>query len=119
MEQVESTYSHLLGTENRGKGLLPLGTIVSVSSENDSTMMIYRQVIRNMRTKEIKDYAVVFWPQGDNPADQRICAINDDDITAVHFRGYENALSQELAEHLEKKRRGSLFSRIIGKGRAW
>ena len=94
---------------------LPLGSIVSVSSEENRRMMVYRQALVIPSTGEAKDYAVLFWPQGDDPAVSGACLINRSVISSVHFRGYENALSQELARRLEKKRKGSLFSRILGR----
>lgn len=97
---------------------LPLGTIVSTIHDKGK-FMIYGHSGKAGNLKY--DYLVTSWPEGANPDRERKMAnvILREDITAVHFRGYENALSQELAKRLEKKRCGSLFSRIIGKGKSW
>ena len=95
--------------------ILPLGTVVSTKLNGDQKAMIYQHahVVKGKRY----DYGICAWPQGENVGRDSTVLINQDQITAVHFRGYENALSQELAKRLEKNRRGSLFSRIIGKRR--
>lgn len=95
--------------------LLPLGSVVSVAAEGGRTMMLCRHKLRISATNEVKDYAAVFWPQGDNPADEGVYLVNNEEISAVHFRGYENAFSQKLARQLFKSSKRSLFSRIAGK----
>lgn len=91
---------------------LPLGSVVSVK-DSDKKLMIY-QHSGSCEGKRY-DYGVCSWPEGENPGSLYTSVIKHSDITAVHFRGYENALSQELARRLEKKRKGSLFSRILGR----
>ena len=95
--------------------LLPLGSVVSTVSDGDRKMMIYQH--SGIVDGEYFDYGICNWPEGVDPGSGKIGLIKQEEITAVHFHGYENALSQELAKRLEKKRRGSLFSRIIGKRR--
>lgn len=99
--------------------LLPLGSIVSERLDPGQKVMIIQHSGRNVRTGERHDYSICPWPQGANAGDENLYTLNHDEITAVHFRGYENALSQELAKRLEKKRRGSLFSRLFGKVSEW
>ena len=97
--------------------ILPLGTVVSFSGSGDRKAMIYQHA--GTVNGEHFDYGVCAWPEGEDPARDEVNIVNHDEITAVHFRGYENALSQEVAKCLERKRRGSLFSRIIGKVSEW
>lgn len=105
--------------EPRPGGLLPLGSIVSECLDPGQKVMIIQHSGRDTGTGERHDYCICPWPQGADPGDEHLYTLNHDEITAVHFRGYENALSQEVAKRLEKKRRGSLFSRIIGKVSEW
>lgn len=93
--------------------ILPLGTVVSFRGSGGHKAMIYQH--SGSANGKRYDYGVCTWPEGEDPGRDEINIINHDEITAVHFRGYENALSQELERHLEKKRRGSLFSRIFGR----
>lgn len=97
--------------------VLPLGTVVSTQKNGSQKVMIFQH--SGTVKGERYDYGICAWPEGADPGNPNITLINHDEITAVHFRGYENALSQELAKRLAKKRRGSLFSRIIGKGKSW
>ncbi len=99
--------------------LLPLGSVVSQRSLPGQKAMVIQHMGRNTRTGKTHDYCVCAWPQGADPGDERFYTLSNDQITAVHFRGYENALSQELERRLKRKRRGSLFSRIIGKVSEW
>ena len=96
---------------------LPLGTVVSTKANGSRKAMIYQH--SGSANGERYDYGICAWPEGADPGDKNIVLIKHDEITAVHFRGYENALSQELAKRLKKKRRGSLLSRIIGKVSEW
>lgn len=96
---------------------LPLGTVVSIKGNGGRRVMIWQHAKKV--DDGVYDYGICAWPDGVDPGRETIYLIKKEDITAVHFRGYENALSQELAKRLEKKRRGSLFSRIIGKGKSW
>lgn len=93
--------------------LLPLGTVISTAKNGSQKGMIYQHG-GTYRGKHY-DYGVCAWPEGADPGSDIVQLINHDEITAVHFRGYENALSQEVAKRLEKKRRGSLFTRLFGK----
>ena len=97
--------------------ILPLGTIVSTARNGARKGMIYQH--GGTVFGEHYDYGVCAWPEGADPGDKYIVLINHSEITAVHFRGYENALSQELERRLKKKRRGSLLSRIIGRASKW
>lgn len=99
--------------------MLPLGSVVSECLHPEQKAMIIQHSGRNTSTGKKHDYCVCPWPQGADPGDEHLYTLRNDQITAVHFRGYENALSQELAKRLEKKRRGSLFSRIFGKASEW
>ena len=99
------------------EGILPLGSVVSELQHPNRKTMIFQHAGMDKATGKDYDYCVCAWPQGVNPGDEKFYVIKHSDITAVHFRGYENALSQELAKRLEKKRKGSLFSRIIGRAR--
>lgn len=99
--------------------LLPLGSVVSQRSLPGQKAMVIQHLGQNSRTGKTHDYCVCAWPQGADPGDERFYTLSNDQITAVHFRGYENALSQELERRLKKKRRGSLFSRIFGKVSEW
>lgn len=96
--------------------ILPLGTIVSVEGDSKK-VMIYQHL------QEIKgsrhDYGICAWPDGADPGLNGMYVADSSQITAVHFRGYENALSQERLKELKGRSRGSLFSRIIGKVSEW
>ncbi len=94
--------------------LLPLGSVVSECLDPGQKAMIIQHSGYNTRTGKPHDYCVCAWPQGADPGDEHLYTLSNSHITAVHFRGYENALSQELERRLKKKRRGSLFSRIFG-----
>ena len=93
--------------------ILPLGTVISMAKNGSQKVMIYQHG-GTYRGKHY-DYGVCAWPEGADAGSDIIQLINHDGITAVHFRGYENALSQEVTKRLEKKRRGSLFTRLFGK----
>lgn len=95
--------------------ILPLGSVISESQHPGRKAMIYQQLTQDASSGKEYDYCVCAWPQGVDPGDKKLYVINHDEITAVHFRGYENALSQEVTKRLEKKRRGSLFTRLFGK----
>ena len=99
--------------------LLPLGSVISSSSYPGRKVMIIQHSGQDESTGMRHDYCVCPWPEGANPGDKYLYTLNHGEITAVHFRGYENAVSQQLKKQLEKKRRGSLFSRIIGKVSEW
>ncbi len=105
--------------ELRPDEMLPLGSVVSECLHPEQKAMIIQHSGRNTSTGKRHDYCVCSWPQGADPGDEYMYTLSNDQITAVHFRGYENALSQELERRLKKKRRGSLFSRIIGKVSEW
>ena len=93
--------------------ILPLGTVISTKANGSRKAMIYQH--SGSANGERYGYGICAWPEGADPGDENIVLIKHDEITAVHFRGYENALSQEVAKILEKKRRGSLLSRIFRK----
>ena len=97
--------------------VLPLGTVISTERNGNRKGMIYQH--SGTYQGEHYDYGVCDWPEGADPGSKTVILIKHSEITAVHFRGYENALSQELTKRLAKKRRGSLFSRIIGKVSEW
>ncbi len=92
--------------------ILPLGSVVSTERNGKQKAMIFQHsgTYRN----EHYDYGICAWPEGADPGSEDITLIKRSEITAVHFRGYENAVSQQLAKQLERKRRGSLFTRIFG-----
>ncbi len=92
--------------------LLPLGTVISTARNESQKGMIYQN--QTMHNGVRYDYGGCSWPEGADPGRGEVQLIKHDQITAVHFRGYENALSRELAKSLEKKRRGSLFTRLFG-----
>ena len=100
-----------------GDDILPLGTVISTARNGAQKGMIYQH--GGTYHGEHYDYGVCAWPEGADPGLKEVQLIKHDEITAVHFRGYENALSQELERRLRKKRRGSLLSRIIGKVSEW
>ena len=95
-----------------GDDVLPLGTVVSTARNGARKGMIYQH--GGTYHGEHYDYGVCAWPEGADPGLKEVQLIKHDEITAVHFRGYENKLSLELAKRLGKKRHGSLFSRLLG-----
>ncbi len=101
----------------RDDEVLPLGTVISFRGCAGRKAMIYQH--SGTADGDRYDYCICTWPEGEDPGRDEVNVIKHSEITAVHFRGYENALSQELAKRLEKKRRGSLFSRIFGKASEW
>ncbi len=86
--------------------LLPLGTVVSVTTSPDPNQkaMIIQHLGRNTRTGKGYDCCICSWPQGADPGDEYVYTLRNDQITAVHFRGYENDLSRELSRRLQRKR---------------
>ena len=117
VEPMMHSYGNLpvtIGNLSFGKDeILPLGTVISTAKNGSQKGMIYQHG-GTYRGKHY-DYGVCAWPEGADPGSDIVQLINHDEITAVHFRGYENALSQEVTKRLEKKRRGSLFTRLFGK----
>ena len=116
VEPMMHSYGNLpvtIGNLSFGKDeILPLGTVISTAKNGSQKGMIYQHG-GTYRGKHY-DYGVCAWPEGADPGSDIVQLINHDEITAVHFRGYENALSQEVTKRLEKKRRGSLFTRLFG-----
>lgn len=96
---------------------LPLGSIVTTAWGDKA--MVYGLSTKTLDDGKTYDYVLCPWPGGVDRGSGTRSLFLSGDIATVHFRGYENALSQELAKRLAKKRRGSLFSRIIGKGKSW
>lgn len=90
--------------------VFPLGTVVSTKRNGDQKVMIYQN--QRKYRGERYDYGICAWPQGADPGSPDVILIKQEEITAVHFRGYENELSRELAEIHRRKRR-SLFSRLF------
>lgn len=82
---------------------LPLGTVISFRGSHGRKAMIYQ----HSGTVDGKpyDYVICAWPEGEDPGRDEVNVIKHDQITAVHFRGYENALSRDLARRLQRKRR--------------
>ncbi len=80
--------------------ILPLGSVVSTRRNGSQKVMIFQHsgTYRN----EYYDYGICAWPEGADPGSDNVALIKHDEITAVHFRGYENAVSQQLTKQLEK-----------------
>ncbi len=98
--------------------MLPLGSVISTSSCSGK-LMVVQQPVGLLSTNGVRvDYACIPWPYGASLASDKTLVCSKEEITAVHFIGYRNALTQEITERLYRRgwggRKTSLLSRIFG-----
>lgn len=119
MGDLPSTFGNL---NFNPEEMLPLGSVVSVSSSSTKLMIVQQTVDMYSSSGKRVDYIGAEWPYGACPSRGSSPAICADDITALHFRGYENAVSQGVMAGFESegwhgKKRSffrSCFTRVIG-----
>lgn len=102
---------------DRGE-MLPLGSVISASSASGKLMITGQPIGLESIDDTPADYLCVAWPEGGSPGAGTMPTVWAEDITAVHFLGYRNALAQEIMESRRRRgwggRKASLFSRIFG-----
>lgn len=73
--------------------LLPIGSVVSIS-DNNTLVMIYGHLQKNLLTGEIFDYIGCHYPEGILDTDQCLL-FNEKDICKLYFVGLQD--TEELA----------------------
>lgn len=82
---------------NEEDGILPIGTVVTVSSNQDLLMIVARGPVA--QTKDGNgwcDYAAVLYPQG-LVSDKALCFFNRENVREVVHMGYVDASERQFA----------------------
>lgn len=83
------------------KSYLPIGSIVLIKNIDKKMMITGFSQIRDLEVKERWDYVAVIYPMGIF-SDRSFYFFNEDSITDVIFKGYENPEHEEFLKLIEE-----------------
>lgn len=101
--------------EATAERVLPIGTVVTVSSNRDLLMIVARGVVARTADGEgWCDYAAVLYPQG-LITDKALCFFNRENVREVVHMGYVDEVERQFAAHYEEQIKNVTTSRLVVK----